>query len=327
VTYIKSRVVYDGAGGGVIFADLTTPLSVNSANIIVEDGNTQAVYAFKDQLFVFTDRSIVPYYNSGVGNPPYDVIQNAVQEIGLGAVHSVSSNNNFMYFLGSDLKPYRMAGLQPQNIGNPAIGQAIDSYATTDNAIGHCFTLNNQNFYLLSFPSHETWLFSEGAGWTNLTYGDDMPHLIGDYAYCYGKHLVSDRRNGDIYELDFDTYTDNGTTIFRQRDTAKISGKSFGAPGKEIFMERLEIVIETGVGTMTGQGSDPQITMEYSDDGGRSWSSQRWASMGELGDYASMKPIVWNDLGSFYERMFRFKVTDPVKCVLISASADIEVGA
>jgi len=232
-----------------------------------------------------------------------------------------------MYFLGSDLKPYRMAGLQPQNIGNPAIGQAIDSYATTDNAIGHCFTLNNQNFYLLSFPSHETWLFSEGAGWTNLTYGDDMPHLIGDYADCYGKHLVSDRRNGDIYELDFDTYTDNGTTIFRQRDTAKISGKSFGAAGKEIFMERLEIVIETGVGTMTGQGSDPQITMEYSDDGGRSWSSQRWASMGELGDYASMKPIVWNDLGSFYERMFRFKVTDPVKCVLISASADIEVGA
>jgi hypothetical protein len=329
VTYIKNRVVYDGIDGDVIFADLGTPLSVDSANITSADNkpdSSLAVYAFKDQLFVFSDLSITPYYNSGNDNPPYDIIQNAVQEIGLGAVHSISSNNNFMYFLGSDRQPYRMTGLQPQPIGNASIGRAIEGYETTDNAIGHCFTFDSQNFYLLSFPSHATWLFSEGAGWTNLTYGEDSPHLIGDYAYCYGKHLVSDRRNGNIYELDFDTYADNGETIFRQRDTAKISGKSFGMPGKEIFMERLEIVVERGVGLISGQGSDPQMMMQYSDDGGNTWSSERWASLGVMGEYSPMAPLVWDDLGSFYERMFRFKVSDPVKVVLISASADIEVG-
>jgi len=329
VTYIKNRVVYDGNNGDVIFADLGTPLSVNSANVTSADNkpdDSLAVYAFKDQLFAFSDRSITPYYASGAGNPPYDVIQNAVQEIGLGAVNSISSNNNYMYFLGSDLQPYRLAGLQPQPIGNPSIGRAIDGYTNTSNAIGHCFTFNNQNFYLLNFPDHETWLFSEGAGWTNLSYGENNPHLFGSYAYCYGRHLVGDRRNGNIYELDFDTYTDNGDTIFRQRDTAKVSGKSFGVPGKEIFMERLEIVVERGVGILSGQGSDPQIMMSYSDDGGNSWSAERWADMGEQGKYGSMIPLAWNDLGSFYERMFRFKVTDPVKVVLISANADIEVG-
>ena len=335
VTYIKNRVVYDGFEGDLIFADLGSPLSVNSANVTSADNkpdDTLAVYAFKDQLFAFGESSIVPYYNSGAGNPPYDIIQNSVQEIGIHAVHSLSSNNNAMYFLGSDKQPYALSGLQPQSIGNPAIGQAIDQYTSTGDAIGECFTFNNQNFYLLSFPQHETWLFSEGAGWTNLSYrnpttGDPEAHLINSYAYCYGKHLVSDRRNGNVYELDFNGFTDNGDTIIRQRDTAKISGKSFGYPGKEIFMERLEIVVERGVGLITGQGSDPQIMMQYSDDGGHTWASgERWKTLGAQGDYSPMKPIVWDDLGSFYERMFRFKVSDPVKVVLISASADIEVG-
>jgi hypothetical protein len=328
--YIKNRVVYDGFEGDVIFADLGTPLSVDSANITSADNkpdDTIAVYPFKDQLFAFGANSITPYYNSGSGNPPYDIIQNAVQEIGLHAIHSLSSNNNAMFFLGSDKQPYALSGLQPQSIGNPAIGQAIDQYTSTEDAIGECFTFNNQNFYLLTFPQHETWLFSEGAGWTNLSYGvDHEAHLISSYAYCYGKHLVGDRRNGNLYELDFNAYTDNSETIFRQRDTAKVSGKGFGYPGKEIFMERLEIVVERGVGLITGQGSDPQIMMQYSDDNGETWSSERWASMGVQGNYGSMSPIVWDNLGSFYERMFRFRVTDPVKCVLVSASADIEVG-
>lgn len=334
VTYIKNRVVYDGNEGDICFADLGTPLSVNSANVTSADNkpdDTIAVYAFKDQLFAYGDNSIVPYYNSGSGNPPFDVIQNSVQEIGLHAVHSLSNNNNAMFFLGSDKQPYALTGLQPQSIGNPAIGQAIDQYANTTDAIGECFSFNNQNFYLLSFPQHETWLFTEGAGWTNLSYrntstGDAEAHLISSYAKCYGKNLVSDRRNGNVYELDFNAFTDNGDTIIRQRDTAKISGKSFGFPGKEIFMERLEIVVERGVGLITGQGSDPKIMMQYSDDGGNTWSSERWASMGAMGDYSPMKPIVWDDLGSFYERMFRFKVSDPVKVVFISANADIEIG-
>jgi hypothetical protein len=91
-------------------------------------------------------------------------------------------------------------------------------------------------------------------------------------------------------------------------------------------MERLEIVVERGVGLITGQGSNPQIMMQYSDDGGNSWSSERWADIGTQGDYSPMKPIIWEELGSFYERMFRFKVSDPVKVVLISANADVEVG-
>lgn len=332
VTYIKNRVVYDGNNSDVVFADLGSPLSVNSSNIVASDtkpDDTLAMYAWKDQLFAFGENSIAPYYNTGSGSPPYSIIQNSVQEIGTKAIHSISSNNNALYFLGNDLMPYRLAGLQPQPIGNPAIGQAIAGYSSPGDAIGQCWTFHNQNFYFLSFPGGESWLFSESTGfWTNLSYStnglDHEPHLINSYARVYDKHLVADRRNGNVYELDFDTFTDNGDTIFRQRDTRKITGKEFGVPGKVLYMQRLEVVVETGTGLITGQGSDPQIMMQYSDDGGRTWSKERWKSFGTLGDFT--KVIEWFDLGSFRERQFRFRVSDPVKIVLISANADIEVG-
>lgn len=328
--YINRRVVYDGNNRDLIFPDLDEPLVVQSANVISVDvttDNSLAVIAKDQQLFAFTEGSIVPYYNSGVGSPPYSVIQNATStSLGLGAVDSLAANKDYIYFLGSDFRVYRIAGLQVQSIGNPAIGQKILSYPDPSTARGSCFSFDDQEFYLITFPGQESWLFNERGGWTNLSSGvDGGATVINDFKYIYGKNIAADSTNGNLYELDFDTFDDNGATIIRQRDTREISGRDFGFPGKEIFMERLEIVIETGVGLLTGQGSDPQIMMQYSDDSGKTWSSERWKALGVLGDYKHRNPIQWFDLGSFYKRMFRFRVSDPVKVVFISANADIEV--
>lgn len=327
VAYINRRVVYDGNNADVIFADLDQPLSVDSANVISADtrpDDTLAIQTHRQQVYVYGSETIQPMYNSGTGNPPYNFILNSVQEIGLGAVHSIASNKIFRYFLGSDRQVYRGSGLDIQSISNPAIGQAIENYSTVGDAYGVCFAFDSQDFYLLSFPTgNETWLFNEQAGlWTNLAYGTDgAQHLIYDYRYVYGKHLVSDRRNGNIYELDFDTYTDNGDVIQRQRDTISINGGAFGQEGARVFMDKLELIIETGTSLVT---SESKIIMQYSDDNGRSWSTERWLPIGQQGEYRHK--LWWFGLGEFYNRQFRFRMSDPIKWVLISASADVELG-
>lgn len=326
VTYINRRVVYDGSGGDIAFADLSDPLSVNSSNVIIAESkpdDMKAVIAFKQQMYGFGAKSIQPMYNSGTGNPPYSFILNATQEIGLDAVHSISSNRNFIYYLGSDLNVYQLAGLDSRPIGNPAIGQAISKYSLTSDAYGVCFTIDSMDFYLLSFPTGgETWLFNEQTGlWTSLAYGNDGDqHLISDYQFIYGKHLVSDRRNGNIYELDFDTYTDNGDTIHRRRDTVSISGATFGQPGAEVFMDTLGLVIEPGVSLVTDKSA---IIMEFSDDNGRSWSQEMWEYIGQQGDYEII--LEWHQLGSFKNRMFRFTMSDAIKWTLISGYVDVEL--
>ncbi len=327
VTYNNRRVIYDGNNADVVFADLDAPLTVNSLNITIaeaEPDDMRAVLAHNGQVYAFGATSIQPYYNTGTGNPPYSVVTNAVEQLGLHAIYSLASSKDFIYFLGSDLVPYRVAGLSVQAIGNPAIGQAIRNYSSSADAYGLTFRFDSMSFYLLSFPSgNETWLFNEQSGlWTNLSYGTDGDqHLISSYEFIYNKHIVTDRRNGNVYELDFDTYTDNSDVIQRQRDTIAIDGGTFGAPGNTVFMDRLELMIETGTSLVT---SEATIIMQFSDDNGRSWSTERWASIGKQGDYTYR--LEWFSLGMFKSRMFRFIMTDPIKWVIISAHADVDLG-
>jgi hypothetical protein len=217
-----------------------------------------------------------------------------------------------------------MSGLTIQTIGNPAIGQAIEDYSDVSDCFTVCFTIDNQNFCLFSFPSGgASWLFSEQSqACTSLVFDQSEQHLISDYINIYGKHLVSDRRNGNIYELDFDTFTDNGTTIFRQRDTINLNSKNlFGVAGRKVFMSHLQVVIEPGTSLVTSESS---MAMEYSDDNGITFeTADSIRLIGEQGDYTYK--VEWWGLGDFYNRIFRFKMTDAIKWVLISAHADVEM--
>ena len=328
VAYINDRVIYDRPGG-LSFADLDTPLTVNSANVLdtntrVGDNDCQATITHRQQVYGICRKTTEPSYFTSSGTPPYSRVNNGVQEIGTDSPYSVAYNKDFIYFLGADRNIYQISGVSNRAIGNPAIGQAIQGYSTITDAYAFCFNFDSQFFYLLTFPTEgATWLWNQNADvWTSLGYDvSGGAHLISGYAYIYGKHLVSDRRNGNIYELDFSTYTDNGDTIQRVRTTRTISSKDIGAPGRQLFMSNLKLVIESGVSLVSGAA---EIIMEYSDDDGRTWSSERWLSIGEQGDFTYL--LEWSNLGSFYKRMFRFTMSDPVKWVLISLDAEVELG-
>lgn len=73
---------------------------------------------------------------------------------------------------------------------------------------------------------------------------------------------------------------------------------------------------------MSLQGSDPKIMLEYSNDGGFSYSSnQIWSSAGKIGE--RLVRVRWNKLGMSRDRVFRITITDPVKIVLLDARMDV----
>jgi hypothetical protein len=84
--------------------------------------------------------------------------------------------------------------------------------------------------------------------------------------------------------------------------------------------------IEAGVGLETGQGSDPQVMLRYSKDGGHTWSArQLWRTMGAAGAYNTR--MRWLNLGNAREWVFEITISDPVTRAVIAAHADITVGA
>jgi Neuraminidase (sialidase) len=92
---------------------------------------------------------------------------------------------------------------------------------------------------------------------------------------------------------------------------------------KVLIHRRFELDIETGVGLQSGQGSDPQIMLQYSDDGGHTWSSERWTSIGKVGEYKSRAS--WRSLGRARERVYRVRISDPVNVTIMGGRVIAEI--
>ncbi|MDD5199250.1 MAG: hypothetical protein PHC88_05550 [Terrimicrobiaceae bacterium] len=126
---------------------------------------------------------------------------------------------------------------------------------------------------------------------------------------------------GLIYESSIDFYDDDGCLIRRVRRTPEIS-----IQGLRLFFSRLEVLLEAGGGLATGQGSDPKLMVRHSDDGGHTWSNERWVSMGKQGEY--QRRAVLNRLSSprCRTRIFELVCTEPIKQVWIDLFIDLTGG-
>ncbi len=266
------------------------------------------------EVWVFNQESIEVWYNSGDATNPFQRLSGAFLEKGCGAKYSPAKMDNSVFWLGDDFGIYRAQGYTPVRISTPAIEYAIQSYSRKDDAFAFAYAEEGHTFYQITFPTaKKTWVYDAATQrWHergNYTAGR---HRANCYAYCYGKHLVGDFENGTIWELDLDTYLDGADPIQRIAAAPVIHNN-----GQDVFMSKLWIDVESGAGLTTGQGSDPQMMLNHSDDGGRTWSNERWVTMGKIGEY--WKQAIWRRLGTFKSRIYRVVVSDPIKTVIIGA--------
>lgn len=284
-----------------------------------------AVVSNTHDLWLFGETSTEVFYNSGNADFPFERIQGALIDIGIAAIASHCKINGQIYWLSDKRQVCRNQGYQYQFISTPDIDYQISTYSIVSDAIGFTYTLDGHSFYVLTFPTAgKTWVY-------DLT--NEYWHEWQSYkstAVPWGRHrancavqfgldwIVGDYTNGTLYSLNMSTYTDNGHAIRRQRATQVINKERL-----RLVFHRLEVEIEAGIGLSGGvQGEDPIAVLDWSDDGGHTWSNQHWRDIGQIGEYKNR--AVWNRLGSSRNRVFRLSISDPVKVVVLGATADIE---
>jgi hypothetical protein len=128
------------------------------------------------------------------------------------------------------------------------------------------------------------------------------------------------QRSGDIPTPPTPIGDPVATTIRRERIFRHLSDEQ-----QWIFYQWLQIDCEAGVGLSTGQGSDPQIILQWSDDGGHTWSNEHLLSAGKQGEY-SRRAILKQPLGRSRDRVFKVAMSDPVKWALLNAYFGAEKG-
>lgn len=63
--------------------------------------------------------------------------------------------------------------------------------------------------------------------------------------------------------------------------------------------------------------TDRKVFICYSNNGGRTWSNWRERSLGEIGEYE--KRVKLNRLGKFRNRIFKIRVSSPIRRDLLGA--------
>lgn len=288
----------------------------------------QLVRVFVDhrEVWLFGDQSTEIWTNTGAAAFPFARLSGTVLERGCAAAGSVSKMDNSVYWLGNDRVFYKAAGYAPVRCSTHALEYALEGYSVVSDAVAFCYGMEGHAFYVVSFPTAQaTWVFDAATGqWaereSRTSEGRSLGRWrVGSYAKAYGLHVAGDYASNAIYLLDLDIGTEAGIPIRRLAVSPPIA-----AAGNRLTMSRFELELDAGVGLATGQGSAPEAMLQWSDDGGRSWSSEHWSSLGAIGAYR--RRCRWYRLGQFRERYFRISISDPVKVAVIGASAEMERG-
>lgn len=309
---------------------------IDALNFASSEGSPDKVLGLvgvNRNLWVFNEKTIEVYVNTGNADFPFERIQNAYIEIGLKAKYSIAKLPGTVFWLGRSEQGenivFMAGGLSPQRISTHAIEYAISTYSDPSTATAYTYQEKGHSFYVINFDE-ATWCYDLSTGsWHQRAYtnaGTLERHLGQYYVFDYinNQHLVTDYQNNKIYKLNPSKYTDNGDAITRLRSSPHVS-----ADLKRLFCSSFQLDMEVGIGLDGGvQGSSPTVVFDFSDDGGHTWSSESWAladnTAGSIGEYKTR--VRWTRLGSFRDRIFRVQMTDPVKTVWIDAQLEVEQG-
>lgn len=265
---------------------------------------------------LYGERTSRPWYDSGNSSFPFAPYPSALNQYGVIAPFSAAVGEGHAFRLAQSERGLRYVthstGFAEEIISDFPRHIAFSSYSRVDDAIGEVVNLYGHLLYLISFPSADvTWAYDlSGNYWFQwgtwiAEQNDYAASRARWHAIFNGEHVFLDSETGSYYTLDRTVNVDVDDRPIRPLRRAS----ALSSENELIFYQYVELLMETGVGT-SGQAENPQVIMRRSDDYGRTWSEELWASMGKMGEYDTR--IRWDGEGSARGRVYEFAWTDPV---------------
>lgn len=330
VTFVASFFVAEQPGTQQFWVSNTNdgstwdPLAFASASAFAD--TILAVDNLSGVLLIFSQQHMEFWQNVGAAPEPFAPILSAANEYGLAAIFSRSHLDQSIIFLAQtrtgQVQFVQIQGLTASIISNADLDSIINGFAIVSDAVGMAYEVDQHKFYQCTFASaNRSFLFDTASGlWSEVQTGvAAIPsrHWGNLSTYYAGYTLISDYLTNQIYTISSNQFTDNGQTIIRELITRHVLSNF-----NRIRISSLYLDMETGVGLQSGQGSNPQVMLTYSKDNGRTWSGERWASVGRIGEYLTR--LIWRRFGSTRDATWKIRMSDPVKFVITEGAIKLQ---
>jgi hypothetical protein len=264
-------------------------------------------------LYLFGSESTEVWVNSG--DPDFPFVRYNSTPIDIGAVGplSVVNTSDSLVFVGQTSRGrgyvYEMQAHQPVRISTEAVETALASSTDLAACSMWSYHVKGAEFIGINAPGMETtWVFDLSTRqWHErgeMIDGDWAPLRAGNVTHINGEHYGT--AQDVIYRLAGNTIA--GAELVRERTMPHLVSPSL-AP---ITYRSLELACQTGEGG--------QITLEISNDGGKTYGSPLLRSLGATGRY--MQRVRWMPLGTSYDRVFRIRCSSAVPLSIYSGAIE-----
>lgn len=324
ITYLGGYFVF-GIGDGTNRIFHTPPLDQATGISALAFGyasstsdNIVRVYAHAGFLFVFKSKSLEIWQNAGTTPFAFAPVQQYIP-LGLAAPFSIAETQYGMFWVDHKgmVRFGRDAGAQ--RISTHTVERAIQSLSDSDraNIVGHIVTWEGHECYQISAPTSWTYCYDTGTSrwFQRVSYG--TTRWLGNNSVNFsGHYIVSNYTNGNLYKLDASSYSEDGSEYVVELWCPNSNSFPSG-----MIVDRLDVDVISGVGTL-GAGVDsttPQLAIDYSDDGGKTFNGERLAPLGAIGQYSQLvRTSGWGRI-SQKGRIWRFRASPNVMRGIIQA--------
>ena len=224
-----------------------------------------AAWPLGDLTIFLGAASLEGWQFTGEASPPIAPVPGQTfDNVGLLSVNAVTSNASALYFVGSDFAVYEYS-TYPKVISDFALTQAIRNTDASLVRMG-TLTLDQHNYIVVRLANDATWVFDLAtriwSPWATKGLAYFQPHLFSQIG---GRALAYDSAAGTIWTMNPDGLSD-GTDEVVRRFTGFVA-----LPSGVGYVDSVSLDVQGGVGLVSGQGSDPQIGLSISTDGGGTW--------------------------------------------------------
>lgn len=294
--------------------------------------NLVTLYEHNRELWLVGERTSEVWFNSGGAQFAFSRVPGVGPQMGCAAKHSITRMGASLLWLAKNEQGENMVVATSQyaweRVSNHAVEHAIASYPLVSDAIGYSYEEEGHLFYVLTFPTaDQTWVF-DGTASKNLgklcwhqrlsfdpVLGVYHRHRSNCYVDFQNLRLVGDYQTGQIHQMSRAFYSDAGNPLRAQRRCPHVWDKE--SRGR-VFQSSLQIELTPGMGLQVGQGSNPQVMIRWSNDGGFTWSNEYWRTLGAAG--ATRNRCKINRLGRARDRVYEVNFSDPTPRDIIGAT-------
>jgi hypothetical protein len=362
VSFIDNYLVGAAENGTYVWADVNST-SIDALSFASAEGNPDRVIrtiADHRELWLFGTESVEVAVVTSDADLPFT--RTSYIEQGILAPKSAAKEDNSVFWLGANRSGQGVVfvaeGYIPRRISTFAIEQAIAGYANPEEATAYTYQQDGHHFYVLSF-AEATWVYDINTQlWHQRAYRDPdtgvmLRHRGENHAFYRGEHVTGDFEDGRLFSFDLEgasptPFTDDGDPIYRERawpqvdaenhwvtyDYGELIGDMGVGNGGRVAQEGTiddesgEVLLTEGddsidLDSITDLGADPRVWLQWSDDGGRTWSSAQDVRIGQQGEFETR--AIWDRMGQARTRYYRLWTAEPVRIAWRGFNINTEV--